>query len=367
MLGNLSLRRLAPRLAFSQPELLTVYIILVVGTVLAGHDMFQNLFGAIGHAEHYATPENKWRDLFFAFLPKYWIVRDPVALKGFYQGSVNPYDPAYWGPFVVPLAWWTVFIGTLIGICLCINILIRTQWSANERLAFPIVQLPLVMTDTGKNRNGEASGRGFFTNRTMWIGFGLAAAVDMLNGLHTLYPSLPYLEIVKQYNIGQLLQTRPWSAAHDTNISLYPFMIGLAFFVPLDLSFSCWFFFLARKLFQVYGAAAGLDGASGQGFPFFEQQASGAWIALGITIVWALRNQFRQTWRMAWQRGGPNGERVCRTNRAKSPPPLPVSTVPRILDWALARFCWRIFPIKSVSRPGLRCFSSDSTFCLPLR
>ena len=73
-------------------------------------------------------------------------------------------------------------------------------------------------------------------------------------------------------------------------------------FVPLDFSFSCWFFFVARKLFQVFGAASGLDGPGSQGFPYFEQQASGAWIAWGLTIVWALRKQFRLAWRIAWGR-----------------------------------------------------------------
>lgn len=292
------LPRLAPRLCFSQPELLAVYIILVIGTLMAGHDMFQNLFGSIAHATYYATPENRWKDLFFAFLPTFWIVRDPTAIKGYYQGSVNPYDPRFWGPFVAPLAWWGLFIGTLIGICACLNILLRAHWSDNERLAFPIVQLPLALTD---EREGRGTGATLLSNRLMWGGFAVAALVDSLNGLHSLYPSMPYLELVKLYNIGQFFTSRPWSVLEGTNISMYPFAIGLAFFVPLDLSFSCWFFFVARKLFQVFGAAAGLDGQGSQGFPFFEQQASGAWIAWGITIVWALRGQFKRAWALAFR------------------------------------------------------------------
>ncbi|HLK61545.1 MAG TPA: DUF6785 family protein, partial [Chthonomonadaceae bacterium] len=289
------LPRLAPRLALTQPELLTVYIILVVGTLLAGHDMFQNLFGSIGHADRFATPENRWESLFFAFLPKFWLVRDPTALKAYYLGNVNPYDPRYWGPFVQPLLWWTLFIGTLIGICFCLNILIRTQWSGHERLAFPIVQLPMAMTEERKD--------GLFSSRVMWAGFLVAAVIDTINGLHTLYPSLPYLQAVKLFDIGQFIPMRPWSAMGTTNISMYPFAIGLAFFVPLDLSFSCWFFFVARKLFQVFGAAAGWDGPGSAGFPYFEQQASGAWIAWGLTIVWALRGQFRSAWQRAFQGG----------------------------------------------------------------
>lgn len=303
---NLGFRRLlpqhAPQLALSQSELLTVYILLVIGTLLAGHDMFQNLFGVIGHADRFANAENRWRDLFFAFLPKFWIVRDPMALKGYYQGGINPYDPRFWGPFVQPLSWWALFIGTLIGMCACLNILLRTHWSDNERLAFPIVQLPMAMT---AERAGEGAGRSLFSNRVMWIGFALAALVDLINGLHVLTPSLPYLDWIKLYDVGQYVTARPWSAIGGTNISMYPFAIGLAFFVPLDLSFSCWFFFIARKLFQVFGAAAGIDGPGSQGFPFFEQQASGAWIAWGLTIAWALRKQFRLAWTAAFQKAVP--------------------------------------------------------------
>jgi len=296
---NLAVRSLFPRAAryaFSQSELLTVYIVLVIGTLLAGHDMFQNLFGSIAHADRFATPENHWNDLFFAFLPGFWLVRDPTAIKAYYRGSVSPYDPHYWKPFVGPLFWWALFIGTLIGMCLCLNILIRTQWTEHERLTFPIVQLPMAMTDS---KDGPP-GAGLFSSRMMWMGFLLAAAVDIINGLHTLYPSLPNLPWVKLYDVGQYFTVPPWNAIGGTNISMYPFAIGLAFFVPLDLSFSCWFFFVARKLFQVFGSAAGLN-AEGSGFPYFAQQASGAWIAWGLTIVWALRGQFRRAWNIAFR------------------------------------------------------------------
>ncbi len=290
-LGNLGLRRAAPRFSFSQPELLTIYTFLVMGTLMAGHDLLQNLFGAIGHAHRYPTPENNWTGLFFPLLPTYWLVTDPTALKGFYQGSVSPYDPAMWKPFLVPLLWWGLFIGTLIGVCLCLNLLVRRTWADHERLTFPIVQIPIALT--------ENAGVQLLSSRIMWIGFALAAGIDSLNGFHTLYPSLPYLEFVKQYNIGALFSSPPWNIISATNIALYPFAIGLAYFVPLELSFSCWFFFVARLMFHVTGNAAGWNGQGNQGFPYFEQQSSGAWLAWGGTIAWALRKPVAEAWRTA--------------------------------------------------------------------
>ncbi len=56
------------------------------------------------------------------------------------------YEPRYLYPFLGPLLWWTLFLGVLIGMCLCISVLIRKAWTENEKLAFPIVQLPLAMT-----------------------------------------------------------------------------------------------------------------------------------------------------------------------------------------------------------------------------
>lgn len=327
--------RLAPRLTLSQAELLTVYMVLVVGTLVAGHDMFQNLFGAIGHADRFATPENRWKTIFFPFLPSFWLVRDPDVLKAYYLGNVDPYDPRYWGPFVGPLAWWSLFIGTLIGICLCINILLRTQWSDHERLSFPIVQLPVAMTE--EDGKGIVPG-GLFRSRMMWIGFALAAVVDTLNGMHYIYPSLPYLAMVKQYDLGQFITARPWNAMGGTNMSLYPFAIGLAFFVPLDLSFSCWFFFVARKMFQVFGAVTGMDGPGSQGFPYFEQQASGAWLAWGLTIAWALRGQIGRCWRMAFNKtplAGPEEQTLARQYRGAF---IGIGVGALILAW----FSWRI-------------------------
>jgi hypothetical protein len=61
-------------------------------------------------------------------------------------------------------------------------------------------------------------------------------------------------------------------------------MIGLAFFLPLDLSFSCWFFFLLRYVERIIGYALGT-----RYFPALNDQASGAWIALFFIAVWVTR------------------------------------------------------------------------------
>ena len=46
-----------------------------------------------------------------------------------------------------PVLIWTGFIATLLFVMQCINVILRKQWTDRERLSYPIIQLPLEMTD----------------------------------------------------------------------------------------------------------------------------------------------------------------------------------------------------------------------------
>lgn len=276
---------------FTGAELTVVYIIMVTGAVFAGHDMLQNLFGTIAYLQRHGTPETGWRERFFAYVPRALFVWDEDAVRAYYNGGVSPYRWDWLLLWAKPLALWAGLILTLVLMCLCLNYLVLKPWTQGEKLAFPLIQLPLAMA--------EPSGA-FWLSRAMWAGFAVALSISGLNGLHVLFPSMPHVEWIKQYNIGQFLTTRPWSAAAPFNMSAYPFAVGLAYLMPADLAFSAWFFMLARKGFQVLGAVMGWDAAAGRGFPFLNEQAAGAWLMLGLMLLWGARATFREAWRAAW-------------------------------------------------------------------
>jgi hypothetical protein len=287
VLLNRLVARWRTRAALRQGELLVVYVALALSCVFSGHDMLQNLLGAMGHAHYHARPENHWADRFLGLVPTWLFVSDPTSLNAFYNGSANPYDWRLLAPWIPRLAAWGAFVMALVLVMLGMNILLRRQWTENERLAFPLVQLPLAMTDpTGRLQ--------FWTSRVMWSGFAVAAGITTLNGFAHLYPSVPGIAVVKQYDVGQYFSIRPWSALAGTRIALYPFAIGLGYFIPLDLSFSCWFFFLWRKMQEVVGEAAGMGGQQNTGWPFFREQSSGAWIALVLLLIWTNRRYFAE-------------------------------------------------------------------------
>lgn len=279
----------------SAGELLVIYMMLVMSMTMAGHDTIQNLFGVLGHPFRFATPENKWKKLFFRYLPKWLFVSNEDALEAFYGGGATPYLLKHLHIWAKPLLYWGIYVMTLVFMMLCLNILVRKQWTEAEKLSFPIIQLPLEMARGG----GEVP---LFKNLYMWIGFGIAFAIGALNGIHSLLPYIPRIPVSAwdpNNDLGTYVTTHPWNAIGWTPLSKYPFAIGLAFFIPADLSFSCWFFYVFRKLLQVLGRATGWEGSM-RGFPFFNEQASGAWLALAFAALWGTRSFLKEAIKKAF-------------------------------------------------------------------
>lgn len=260
-----------------QSELVIVYLMLSIASGITGHDMLEILVPMLGHPFRFATPENEWQQLFVPFLPEWLTVNNTRLLQGYYEGDLPFYTIDSLLGWATPVLWWTTFLGMLVFGMLCINIIIRKQWIEYEKLSYPVIHLPLHLTETRHNK--------FFQNKIMWLGFGVAGGLALWNGINFLYPVVPELRTrVQSY---QIFTESPWNAMGSIPFSLYPFAIGLGFFIPLDLSFSCWFFFWFWRLMRVGGAMFGFR--SLPRFPYMNEQASGGYLALCFLAVWASR------------------------------------------------------------------------------
>lgn len=275
--ANALLRRFAPSYVFSQGELLTIYIMVNIASALAGHDMIQVLIPGMTHPFRFATPENKWAALFLDRIPGWLSVSDENALNGFYQGASSLYVRRVLLVWAVPVLMWTLFIITLVFVMLCLTVLLRKQWMEREKLTYPLVQLPLDLSSEKTS---------FFRNRLLWIGIGIAVAIDLIQGLHVLYPSVPGLSI-KGINLRDYITSAPWTAVGWVPISFYPFAIGLGTLLPLDLSFSSWFFFLFWKAQLVTAASFGWNQIPR--FPYVNEQSFGAYMGICLFAIWASR------------------------------------------------------------------------------
>src|SRR5713101_2637675 len=83
VLANRAFAYCRPRAVLTQGELLVVYVALSLSCVFAGHDMLQNLIGAMGHAYWHAKPENHWTERFLGLVPTWLFVTDPTSLNAF--------------------------------------------------------------------------------------------------------------------------------------------------------------------------------------------------------------------------------------------------------------------------------------------
>jgi len=273
---NLLLKRFLPNSVLSQGELLTIYVMLCMATAMGAQDMIQVLIPAIPHPFWFATAENEWADLFFRYIPDWLAISDKNVVTGYFEGESTFYTAQHVKAWLTPVVVWSGFIFALVFVMLCLTTIVRKRWTEEEKLSYPIIQLLLQMTDTSR----------FFKNKVMWIGFAIAGTMNLINGLHYLFPAVPGIG-GQSYDISPFFTTKPWSAIGWTPVAVYPFVVGLGFFIPLDLSFSCWFFYLFWKAQKIFASSLGLQNLPG--LPYIEEQSFGAYIGLFVFALWMSR------------------------------------------------------------------------------
>jgi hypothetical protein len=269
---NLMLKRFLPRVALSQGELLVVYVMLSVASATAGHSMMEILVSTLGHAFWFATPENDWKDLFWRYIPRWLAVDDRRVLLGYYEGDSTLHTTQNLLGWLTPVMNWFAFLFALLFVMVCINVIVRRPWTEEEKLAYPIIQLPAKMTTEG-----------FFNDRLMWVAFGLTATFDIINGLHHVFPTIPSV-FEKAYSFR--FTEKPLSAMGPLRLGIYPFVLGIGFLIPLDLLFSIWFFFWVWKAQLLVGSIVGLEST---GYPYVNYQGFGAYMGIFLIAIWRSR------------------------------------------------------------------------------
>lgn len=286
ILLNFAMARIWPQAALRPTELAVVFVILNISSAVGGQGMVIVLISVLGYAFQFATPENEWKALFHPYLPRWLVVDDAKSLENAYSGESTLYISEHIRAWLVPVLTWSAFLFVLVFVMLCINIILRRHWIERERLAYPIVQLPLEMI-----REPSV----FFCNKLMWIGFGIAAFINILNGSHFLSPSIPGLRNI--YDVTHIFSEKPWNAmsVDGIYIAFYPCAVGLAFLMPLDMAFSVWFFYFFWLAELFIGGLIGLRNIPE--FPYAKFQASGACIGIGILSLWISRRQLFMVFR----------------------------------------------------------------------
>ena len=121
---NLILTKFLRPLAFSPAELLVIYVMMTVSTVISSSGGLHFIIPTITAAFWYADSSNGWASKFHKFIPDWIAQKNRDALHGFYVGNSN----VPWGVWWHQMLSWCGFLAIFSIATLCIVALLRRQW-----------------------------------------------------------------------------------------------------------------------------------------------------------------------------------------------------------------------------------------------
>jgi hypothetical protein len=289
-------------LALRPGELIVVYAMMIVASAIPTWGLVTNLFHILTRPFYYATPENRWATLIQPLLPAWLVPQEPEVARYFYEGlPLGQRIP--WGAWLVPmLSWGSAMLAVFLQM-IAAMILLRRPWVEQERLVFPLTQLPLEMLRGGEDELFPP----LFRNPLLWLGFVLPFSIQLLRGLHHYFFFIP--EIQTYFD--------PFPIFRNT-VQLQVFVnfaiIGLSYFLHLHVAFSVWFFHLLSRAetgafnmvgYQVEGINEALTGSS----TALSFQGMGAMLVLAASVLWTARHHLAGALRAAFGLSGTADDR----------------------------------------------------------
>jgi hypothetical protein len=177
MLINILTRRFKGKNIFSRADVLMVYILSAVGTVVGGMGLMSSLifnvmsipYGAL----NFSHPA--FIDMMNRPLAKFIHPMDELAYAGFMFGQSD----VPWSEWVLPIITWTLFFLLYFFVVLCLCTIVRRHWNEAEQLRYPLVMPILAMTETDEKGSYLNA---FWTNKLAWLGMGVCFIYFVLKG-----------------------------------------------------------------------------------------------------------------------------------------------------------------------------------------
>lgn len=317
-------RRLGPQLArlgFSGPQSMYIYAFIMVSTIVFSVGGIRTLLPELTTMTYFADPTNDYEAASQSVMP--WLrVSDTEAVRQFYEGLDQP--PAErrssvpvvgrllsgvahsaalthavpWRFWIGPLVVWGGVIFVLFITMQCLAGLFEREWTLSERLPYPLVEIPLGITET--RSFGEIR---FLRDPVMWIGFLLGCGYGLHEMLAATTMSFPPWG--RYYGLGRLLTERPWSAAAGgVNIFLMPEAYGLAYFASQEVLLSTAVSWLGYLGFVVMMTALGR--------PLQDKVSAdvslGSFVGFVGAALWLARRPLAETFSAALGLRPPNAE-----------------------------------------------------------
>ena len=285
---HLLLGRCRREWAFTRGELITIFAMMTAAAAIPTKGVVSMLLPIITGFLYYASPENQWAAQVHPLLPRWILVDDAQAITDFYEGGAT----IPWAHWLPPLAAWFAFYMALYLTLLCISAILRRQWVDYERLAYPLAQAPLAMIDEGTE---DRLLKPFFRNWVMWAGFAIPFLLSSLGALHHYFPQVAAP--------GFSTAVQPIEGGRSLQLNINFLMLGLAYFINLNISLSLWLFYLIAYFQDAAFGVMGIHSQADLGHwsvPIRGHLMMGAIAVLLGAILWNARHHLKAVLQRAW-------------------------------------------------------------------
>ncbi len=272
-------RRFGRTSPFNRPELLVILAVWLAANMVAGRGVLHPLLASLVGPAYFARSGAAARAI-AQYTPTWLAVTDRAAVRDFFEGHGVPVP---WHVWRGPLVTWSLFFVPFLCANVCLCALFERVWVRHERLAFPLVALPIEWLDSSE-QSPE-------TKRAIALGLAIPILLHGFGAAHAYAPGIPCIPFFN--DLSGLTSNPPWSALKPIYLNFYPLLVGMIFLAPTDVTLSIWFFLVLNKMELVWTAWAGWNEGGNGGIsstlPYLEEQSAGAYLALAGGLVWNAR------------------------------------------------------------------------------
>ncbi|MFA5857862.1 MAG: DUF6785 family protein [Elusimicrobiota bacterium] len=276
------LKYLGVKNLLTRGEIMVVFIFNVIATLMFSIGVFQAFLPYTSVLYYHDTVLNKYAD-FRQYVPSWFGPRDPEVIRGFWEGTPDGAVP--WAHWIKPLAVYLGFFLLYWWIATCVWTVMRKQWAENERLTFPLLSIPLSLSEEAAGEKLHAKDeKPFLSNPLMWLGFSIAGISQVFNLLNTIDPSFPALG--NYFRFSTIFTEQPLKSISGVILAHRPEVVGLGYLVPSEILFSTWICYWIEQLVVVAGAVVKTNV---RGFPLINEQGIGAYMAMVVIVLYVAR------------------------------------------------------------------------------
>lgn len=215
-----------------------------------------------------------------------------ATLRAFFFGNVP------WGVWLRPLMLWGGLILLTYAVLMSFNVLIFRQWAYNERLIYPLAELPEMLAGNAPGDvNAAERVPSMYRSGLFWtgaiiamlvLGWNMICYLGILPNVQPLDLNNSWTEFIKGTPLQGLIP--------QAKSPIFFTLIGLSFLIPANISFSLWFFHVLYwvQLLILVGLGMGVNANSfttewWYTFNFRTAEGAGALVVFAALVLYKCR------------------------------------------------------------------------------